>query len=365
MNSLGRFALAAAIPMLLSGSMIVGLWLFTPYAQTPVHVLAFSVLVSGVLQATVMLYALKRAGFSFSLKFPHMDQDIKTLLKRMGPGVLGGGVMQINVWINTVIATTLLPGAVSYLYFADRLAQFPLALIGTAIGIALLPALSAQLKQGKLEQALDTQNRALEMALLFAIPAAVALGILAEPIMKLLFERGAFLAADTKATATALAAFSLGIPAFVLTKIFIPPFFAVGDTKTPVKIAIICLIFNVVMNLILMQFIAHVGLALSTSLSSWLNVALLVFILYRRKHFKLDTLAGKRLPLIVGSAVCMGAVLWFAKEWLDTLKEPSSMMFLASLGAISALAGITYFSVVHLTGGFRIQELRKSFAKTK
>jgi putative peptidoglycan lipid II flippase len=100
-------------------------------------------------------------------------------------------------------------------------------------------------------------------------------------------------------------------------------------------------------------------------LSSWLNVALLVFILYRRKHFKLDTLAGKRLPLIVGSAVCMGAVLWFAKEWLDTLKEPSSMMFLASLGAISALAGITYFSVVHLTGGFRIQELRKSFAKTK
>ncbi len=163
MQSFGRFAVAAAVPMLLSSSMIVGLFFFSTKTQTPVHAMAYAVFVAGILQWFVMLLALKRVGLSLSLKLPKLDQEIKTLLKRMGPGIVGGGVMQLNVWVNTVIATTLVPGAVSYLYYADRLAQFPLALIGTAIGTALLPTLSVQLKEHKTAQAIATQNRAVEM----------------------------------------------------------------------------------------------------------------------------------------------------------------------------------------------------------
>ena len=361
LQSFGKFAVAAAVPMLLSGSMIVGLWLFADKAQTPVHVLAYAVLVAGVLQWLVMLYAIKKAGFSFSLALPKWDDEIKVLLKRMGPGIVGGGVMQLNVWVNTVIATTLVPGAVSYLYYADRLAQFPLALIGTAIGTALLPTLSVQFKQAKLEQAITTQNRAMEMGILFALPAAIALAVLAEPIISLLFERGAFTASDSAASAAALTAYALGVPAFILVKIFIPSFFAAGDTKTPVLIALACLVFNVTLNLILMQFIGHVGLALSTAISSWLNVSLLIFILKKHKRYHIDREALKRLSLIFCSSLVMGVVLYILHHYLKDFAAKGSFYLLLEVVALSTVGAITYFLVTHFSGGFTLGELKARF----
>lgn len=361
MQSFGKFAVAAAVPMLLSGSMIVALPLFAEQAETPVHVLAYAVLVAGVLQWLVMWVAVKRMGLSFSLALPKIDDDIKQLLRRMGPGIIGGGVMQLNVWVNTVLATTLLPGAVSYLYYADRLAQFPLALIGTAMGTALLPALSVQLKQGHFSEAITTQNRAFELTMLFALPAAIALALLAQPIISLLFERGEFSSADSLASAHALTAYALGVPAFILVKIFIPSFFAAGDTKTPVKIALICLVFNVTLNLILMQFLGHVGLAISTALSSWLNVMMLVIILKKRNRYEMDQEARDRTVKMLVAALCMGGAIFGLYQPMQDFSHESSLHLLLTVGGLSAFGAVLYFTITHLSGGFKLYELKERF----
>jgi len=358
LNSLGKFAIAASAPIWLNICCIFSLLVVAKYTDTPAHALSYAVMASGVIQFLWVAVAAYKNGARVHLSMPRLDNDVKTLLKRMVPGIIGGGVTQINLWINTVIATTM-ASAVSYLYYADRLVQFPLAIIGTAMGTALLPLLSRQIKSKKQDDAINTQNRALEIVMIFTIPAAVALMIIAEPLISVMFERGKFGPEETAATASALMAYAIGLPAFVMIKIFAPSYFANGDTKTPVKIAIVCLIVNVTISLLLIKHIGHIGLAIATSVSSWLNTFLLCGILIKRGLYKADKQLNLRLLKVILSACLMGFVLWYLQSSLDSYL---SGIFIQKLVAVSSLiiAGMaTFFITSYITKCVRPSDLRR------
>jgi putative peptidoglycan lipid II flippase len=358
LNSFGKFAVAASAPIWLNICCIFALLFVAKYTQTPAHALSWAVMISGIIQFLWVAFAAYKNGARIHLGFPKMDKDVKILLKRMVPGIIGGGVTQINLWINTVIATTM-AGAVSYLYYADRLVQFPLAIIGTAMGTALLPMLSRQIRGKKLDDAIATQNRALEIVMIFTIPAAIALIIIAEPLISVMFERGAFGIEETKATSLALMAYALGLPAFVMIKIFAPSFFANGDTKTPVKIAAICLVTNVSISLLLIGSIGHVGLAIATSVSSWLNTSLLCGILIKRGLYKIDGQLNTRLFKVLLSALAMGIVLYYFESLISAnMQETFMQKFMGIIGLISS-GLISFFVVAYVLKCVRPSDVKR------
>ena len=249
LNSLYRFAAVAATPILLNLCLIGALLGLARWTETPGHALAVGVTVGGIVQFAWLIVASRRAGMSLRLRWPRLTPGVKRLLILAAPAALGAGVAQINLVVDIIIASLLPPGSVSYLYYADRVNQLPLGVVGVAVGTALLPLLSRQLRAGETDDAANSLNRAIEMALLLAIPAAVALVVIASPVIAVLFERGAFGVAESDATAGALIAYAAGLPAFVLIKVLVPGYFARQDTRTPVRIAVLCLVVNVALNL--------------------------------------------------------------------------------------------------------------------
>ncbi|HDL16512.1 MAG TPA: murein biosynthesis integral membrane protein MurJ, partial [Rhizobiales bacterium] len=236
LNALHRFAVAAFAPVLLNVvliSVMAGVsW--AGFGNTPEagEALAWGVALGGVAQLLVLVFWARRAGIGLRLQRPRMTPGVRRLVTLGIPGVIAGGITQVNLLIGTIIAS-MQDSAVSWLYYADRIYQLPLGLVGIAIGVVLLPDLSRKLRASDGDGALHSQNRSLELSLLLTLPAAVALMVMPYPIIQVLFERGAFSEADTVATATALAAFAAGLPAFVLVKVFSPGFFAREDTRTP------------------------------------------------------------------------------------------------------------------------------------
>ena len=237
LNAVGKFAAAAFAPVLLNLVLISALLLSSLHPDGPAFALAWGVALAGVLQLAWVVIAARRNGMALRLRPPTITPRIKRLFALVLPGAVGAGVYQINLIVDIWFASGLATGAISYLFYADRLNQLPLGIVGIAIGTALLPMLSRQLRAGAIEAAMATQSRALELALLLTLPAATALIVIAEPIITVLFQRGAFTAEDTQATAGALVAFATGLPAYVLIKVLAPGFFAREDTRTPVKIA--------------------------------------------------------------------------------------------------------------------------------
>lgn len=309
LNSLGRFAAAAAAPILLNLTLIGALLGLTPWVETPGHALAWGVFAAGVIQFAWLAWHCRQAGMPITPIRPALTPRVRTLGKRILPVVLGGSLYQINLLIGTILASLLADGAVSWLYYADRITQLPLGVVGVAVSTALLPLLSRQLKAGNWDAAAHNQNRALEVALLLTLPAAAALMVIPGPVIGTLFERGAFTPADTAATAAALAAFASGLPSYVLVKVLAPAFFAREDTVTPVRVAAAALAANVILNLILMQIWGHVGIALAASLSNWGNALALGWILHRRGQLALDARLRNRLPRTVLATVLMTAAL--------------------------------------------------------
>src|SRR5918999_269288 len=240
LNSLGRFTAAAAVPIVLNVVLIgaIGLAIWLGYAQQPGAgiILAAGVLIAGFAQLMLLRAAVRRLGVKLRLRRPRYTESMKRLVGLGIPGLISGGITQINIVIGTIIAS-LQAGAVSYLYYADRLYQLPLGIVGVAIGVVLLPDLARKLRSGASAAAMASLNRGIELALLLTLTAAVALSVAAEPIIRVLFERGAFSATDTPPTAAALAAFAVGLPSFVLIKVFQPAFFAREDTATPMRFA--------------------------------------------------------------------------------------------------------------------------------
>jgi putative peptidoglycan lipid II flippase len=313
LNGLDRFAAAAAAPVLFNLCLIAGLFAAPGLGIGGAHGLAWGVAAAGVAQLVLVAGAVARAGMPLALPPPRLSPEVRTLLNRMVPGAIGAGVTQINLMIDVVIASLLPQGAIAFLYYADRVAQLPLGVIGTAVGTALLPTLARQVRTGEAARAAATQNRAIELALLLALPAAAALVAAAQPIVSVLFERGAFGAEASAATASALAAYGVGLPAFVLVKVLAPGFFARGDTATPVKVAVACVALNLALNLALIRPFGHVGIALATSAAAWANAGALAWLLRRQGRWREDRRLLSRGARIALAAALTGLALWAAR----------------------------------------------------
>ena len=310
LNGLDRFGAAAAAPVFFNLLLMAALVGLAPYVATPGHALAWGVLASGFVQLAMVWFAARQAGMALNLiRPPAITPAVKQVLRRMAPGLLGAGVTQINLAVDVIIASLLPSGAVSFLYYADRVAQLPLGVVGAALGTAMLPLLSRQLRAGQSLSAHRSMNRGTELALLLTLPSAVGLAAAAGPIVSALFQRGAFGAEAASASAAALVAYAFGLPAFVLVKVFAPGFFARGDTTTPVRIGIVAVALNLALNLLFMSWLAHVGIALATACAAWVNAGLLAWMLARRGHFVADRRSRQRLPRILAASLVMGVAV--------------------------------------------------------
>lgn len=311
LNSFEKFAAVAATPILMNLTLITAIVGFRDVFPTPAHALAWGVFAAGVVQFLWLVVVCVKLKLMPRLNWPVITPKVKRLLILIGPAALGAGVAQINLMIDMIIASSI-PEGVSYLYYADRIVELPLAVIGIGIGTALLPMLSKQLRQEDKSIAQHTQNRAIELVLLLSLPAAAALMVIAQPIIATLFEYGAFGSVQTAKTYPALIAFSAGLPAFVLVKVLAPSFFAAHDTKTPFQIAAGCVLLNLILNLALIGPLEHVGMAVATSIASWANVACMVIILRKRGLLRFDAQLRHRTPRIFFASSMMACSLVMA-----------------------------------------------------
>jgi putative peptidoglycan lipid II flippase len=282
LNSLKHFGAPAAAPALLNVSMILSALFLSESLSTPVLSLSIGVLLGGFLQLLVQIPFLIRKGFRFAFKFDLNHSGMRRVFRLMVPGIIGQSVLQINLFVGTILASLLPAGSITYLFFADRLVQFPLALFGISVATAMLPTLSAQASEKKIPEMLETLSRTMRMVLFFMIPSMIGLIVLKEPIVSTLFQRGSFDYAATRGTALALMYYSLGLWAFAEVRVVAQPFYAMQDTKTPMKVAVIALLVNLFLSLILMSPLKHGGLALANALASILNLGMLAWILRAR-----------------------------------------------------------------------------------
>jgi len=353
LNAMGRFAAAAAAPLLFNIFSIAFMLALTPYLPNPGYALAWGVTVSGVAQLLLLIFAMRRAGMRITLPRPKLTPRMRGLFKRMAPGLVGAGVTQLNVSIDIIIGTLLPAGSVSILYYADRVNQLPLGVIGTAAGTALLPVVARQIALGETGPALATLNRALESVLMLTLPAAVGLSVAAVPVMDVLFVRGAFSTHTALLAGRSLAAFAIGLPVFALVKILTPGFFARGDMMTPLKIGIAAVVLNLGMNLVFMHPLKAVGPALATSLASAFNAVVLAVILHRRGHFALDAPAKRRVPRILLAGALMAAAIWGA----EFLLPPGKTNILGFL-LLTLVGGAAYGGGGILLGAFDLSQLK-------
>jgi putative peptidoglycan lipid II flippase len=346
LNSIGKFAVPASAPIILNITLIAAVFIFGSMTPTYAHALSWGVFLAGILQFLWLFYFTSKAGFLLYPKFPRLNADAKKFFKKLLPGIVGANVMQINLLVDSIFASSI-AGAVSYLYYADRVNQLPLAMIGIAIGIALLPALSRKIKAGENESAIALQNKAIEFGMILVIPATLALTVLSYPIISALFERGAFREEQSDFVAKALMFYSFGLPSYVLVKVMEPSFFSRGDTKTPMKIAIVCLINNAVLNVVF-SFLGYgyVGIILASVGSTYLNLFMLTSTLLRKKHFYFEKTFGRKLLAILTPAVLMAAALFFMKEFFATSEALNKIYELVIMisGGILIYAASSYFS---------------------
>ena len=363
LNAVDRFAPFASAAILFNLSLIGALLALTPVLQTAGHALAWGVAAAGAIQLVWMAAHAHRAGLDLRLARPRLTPRMRKLFRLMAPGAVGAGVMQINLFVDTLLASLLSAGAISYLYYADRLYQLPLGVIGIAIGTAMLPLASRQVAAGALDAAMATQNRAIEFGLLLALPAAAALIAMPVAILTVLFERGAFGPAETAATALALAAYAIGIPAYILVKVLSTAFFARHDTASPVRIAILCTVANILLSLSLIQVLGHVGIALSTGLTAWINAGLLARGLARRGLLTIDARLRQRVPRLAFASVVIGGALYGASHFLSDLLAADILTGAATLGGMVAGGAVLYFAIAHATGAAHLGELKALFVK--
>lgn len=369
LNSLNRFWVNAAAPILLNVAMIVAVLAFRGQsAVDTARTQAIAVTVAGALQLAWLIWSCRRAGVVLKLTRPRLSPDVKRLLWLIGPAAVGQGAIQFNLLISTALAARFLPqGAVSYLYYADRLNQLPLGLIGIGVGTAILPSLSRQIASGNSQAAGHTQNRALELALVLALPAAVALVVAAVPIVRGVFEHGAFTADDTAGASAALAAFALGVPAYVLIKVLAPGFYARQDTRTPVRLALVSMLVNLAGNLlsVLVLGAGFVGIALSTALAAWVNVVLLARHLHRRDLLRFDARFKARAIRIVAAGVVMGGVLALLTPWVDPYTDSDALSRVVALSLLCGIGALAYAGAVIALGGVSLRELRQQLKRSR
>jgi len=325
LNANNRFAAAASAPVLLNLSVIATL-LLTPYFADAGHAAAWGVLIAGVAQALLLGADAEAHGFGIRLRMPKLDEPTRKFLKALGPAIIGAGGVQLALFADTLIATFLPTGALSALYYADRINQLPIGVVGIAVGTVLLPEMSRRLAVGDEKGAASAQARGIQLALLLTIPCAAAALAIPDLIMRALFARGAFTSADALAAGSTLAAYSVGLLPFVLLRSFTAPFYARRDTLTPVKAALLAATVNIALKVVLMGPLAQVGLALATSVGAWINLSLLAYFA-RRQGF---AVSGTAIGGPVARLVVIGVVF-------------TAALFAGAYGLQQALAGLSHF----------------------
>lgn len=339
LSSFDRFAALSASPLFGNMAIILGTFGFLSVTSTPGHAMAWAILISGVVQLLCVSIPARRMNVRLKIQRPTWSPAIKKFFLLLAPTAAGAGVVQVNILIDMAMASYLPTGGVSILNYADRLVQLPLSMLGTAIGMALLPLMSRQFKKNELSEALESQNLSIEYALLFLVPAMLGLLFYAEPIVKVLYESGKFNAQASEQTAYTAMILTMGLPAYVLIKVFTTSFFARHDTKTPVQIALFSVLINVGLNVLLIRPLAHLGLALATAFSAWVNVSLLILMLYRQNLLRPSDRLKRFFPrMLVASALALGGM-----KLLDPLVLPH--MHQSKLVAGVALAGLVFMGI--------------------
>ena len=356
LNSFGKFAAPAASPILLNLCMIVGM-LYTTHthhgdlALASAHSLSWAVLAAGYVQLAWLAAICLRNDMLPGLFLPRFTPAVKRMLLLMAPAALGSGVQQLNLLVDVIIASHI-PNAVSYLYYADRITELPIGMIGVAVATVLLPTLSRQLKSDDHDAARASMNRALELVLLFGLPATAGCMLIAEPIIRVLYLHGHFTDLDMVATRATLVAFGAGLPAFLAVKVFAPGFYANQDTKTPFKIAILCVVVNLFFNLTLSGPMRQVGMATATTIASWVNLGLMAGILYKRGVFIPDALLKKRLSRLLAATGVMSIALLMVTPIAMPMLLGHMAEKTAGLIAIIGVAGIVFFITAMALGAY-------------
>jgi len=339
LNALQRFAAAAAAPILLNLSLMLALAL-AAFFPTAGHAAAWGVLIAGVLEFLLVAGDASLAGVLAKFRWPELDADVRQFFRALGPATLGSAGVQLALFADTIIASFLPAGALSALYYADRLNQLPIGVIGIAAGTVILPEMSRRIAGGDHQGALQAQNRAIEFTLLLSIPCVVAFFVIPDLIMRALFMRGAFTAADADAAGRTLTAYAFGLLPFVLIRSAVATFFARGDTATPVKAALLAAAVNIAFKVLLMGSLAQVGLALATSIGAWINLVLVVWFAARAGHASHDKRLRQSIIRLVAAGVVLAVVLWLCNgpvlRWLADWPGPRDLVALAIIGAVGA-----------------------------
>lgn len=361
LNAHNRFAPFAFAPVLFN-LCLIGAVLLSGLFETPGHALSYGILIAGVAQFGLLLWcALSGKVFRLEFRKPEMSVKIRKVFKLMGPGVIGAGVMHINLFADLILASFLAEGAISYLYYADRLNQLPLGVVGIAVGTALLPMLSKALSRNDTAEAHDLFNRSVEYCLLLALPAALALLAIPEVLIGTLFERGAFSAEDTAASSAVLMAYAVGLPAYILIKIFSSVHWARQDTVTPVRISIIGTVCNIALSIALIFQLGVAGIALATGLTGWLQLMLHLRALRSSDVVCFDARFKRNGVKIALGSVLMAAMVYGAGQLLPEFINNRILLLSVIVGG-----GVSFYGVfVIVSGVMKPSMMKKMFSRTK
>ncbi|MCC8398283.1 MAG: murein biosynthesis integral membrane protein MurJ [Rickettsia endosymbiont of Labidopullus appendiculatus] len=341
LNSVKRFAAFAFSPIILNIIVILTTVILQERISAPISI-SLSLVIAGLLQIIFMFYCVIRVGLSFPLVFDPCNRDVKKFLFNMGPAVVSSGFQQLNLFLSQSIAS-FIEGAISILSYAERIYQFPLSIIGVTFGTILLPELSKTYQMNDLEKAAKIQNNAIKVGLLLSLPATFGIIVLSEPIIHIIYQRGAFTYDDTIKTAEAISAFALGLPAFILAKILTPIFYANHDTKTPLKITLYSLTVNTILNIVMMRQFGHLGIALACSVTAWYNVWLLYTHTKKYAISFIDSKLYSFCSKILLSCAIMVLVIWVIKHYYAEYYYTGFLLVKAFMLAATILSGATTF----------------------
>lgn len=367
LNSLHRYFAAAIAPVFLNiiliGVLAIAWW--QGYDALSVgYGLSWGVMAAGLVQLAIVWLAVRNAGIKIGFRRPRLTSNVKRLLVLALPAAITGGITQINLLINTNIASGM-EGAVSSLVYADRIYQLPLGVVGIAVATVLLPELSRALRGGHMQEASNLQNRSVEFTLFLTLPAAAALLVMSEPIVRLLFERGQFSASSTLVVASILAIYGLGLPAFVLIKAFIPGFFAREDTRTPMIFAAISVAVNISLALTLFPRMGPTGIAIAEIAAGWVNAVLLFATLVRRGHWGRDIGLLTRIPRLAIAAAIMAAAIYYASGYFSHELSSAVSLGLRAMTLASIVFGamVVYFALAFGLGGANTAMIKRSIKR--
>ena len=332
------------------------------------YVLSWSLLVAGLVQFSIVFVSAWRMGFRFRPRLPKIDSDMKRLGLLMIPGLVSAGVQQLNLLVGGMIAS-FQPGAKSVMYYADRINQLPLGLIGIAFGVVLLPDISRKVKANDMEQARGSLQMGLTMAMLLALPAMIGMTVLAEPIFEAFFKSGEFTSQDSTVIGHALMAFAIGCPAYIMVRVVQPGYFAREDTKTPMRFTFISAFVNIVLCGVAWLTMRdsgnlHIGCAAATTIAGWLNVFLLINGLKKDGFMKLERAFWMKMFKMLIASVVMGVVVYFAADLLkETLYEGMKLVKIMVLLLIASTGVVSYFLAVHIIGAVSLTEIKQGFRR--